>query len=38
LDAQGKLAVEQLPDDIANGMHYRGTWDPVSDYPANPKV
>lgn len=38
LDANGKLAVEQLPDDIANGMHYRGTWDPVSDYPANPKV
>lgn len=38
LDANGKLAVEQLPDDIANGMHYRGTWDPASDYPANPKV
>lgn len=37
LDSDGKLAVEQLPDDIANGMHYRGTREPVSDYPADPK-
>ena len=38
LDANGKISINELPDDIANAMHYRGTWDPVSDYPANPKL
>ena len=38
LDSNGKISISELPDDIANAMHYRGTWDPVSDYPSNPKV
>ena len=38
LDANGKIDINELPDDIANAMHYRGTWEPSSPYPANPKL
>ena len=37
LDSNGKIVMSELPDEVTSGMHYKGTWEPTSDYPSNPK-
>ena len=37
LDNNWQVPMEQLPDGVTTWMHYKGTWEPSSNYPANPK-
>lgn len=37
LDENGKVPMAELPDTVTTGMHYKWTWEPTSNYPANPK-
>lgn len=37
LDNTWKVPMEELPDTVTTGMHYKWTWEPTSNYPANPK-
>lgn len=37
LDNNWQVPMEQLPDWVTTWMHYKWTWEPSSNYPANPK-
>lgn len=37
LDSTGKVPMEELPDTVTTWMHYKWTWEPTSNYPANPR-
>ncbi len=37
LDSTWKVPVEELPDTVVSWTHYKWTWEPTSNYPANPR-